>query len=270
MPTWRRKRRPRDPGPSPASSNGNEPRVWAIHLSPDDRYLAVINRDDKKGRWLSVHRLDGERLMREGPARRTAFLPSVTWSSSGELLAFVNADGQVELLRTPSGTSSIVPGSATAVAFSPDGSQLAVTDADTLRFHTVNAFYTARSVAVPRGTYTGYPSPGRGLLAFSPDGRWIACTSQTGTVLIWDAARLEVAADLFGHHHYVVDLVWVAPDVLATGSIDGTVRIWEVPDGREQRGLEASIGFVGIAYAPAHEAVVGWTMDELVVWSTAT
>lgn len=271
MPTWPGKRRPRDPGRSPASSDGDEPRTWAVHLSPDDRYLAVINKDGQNDRWLSVHRLDGGRLVQEGPERHTAFLPGVTWSASGELLAFVNAYQKVELLRTPGGTSSIVPGFATGVAFSPDGSQLAVTDAitDTLRIHAVDASRPVWSVEVPPDTYKGHHNS-VSALAFSPNGRWIACTRKTDTILIWDAARLEVATELVGHRSFVLDFVWVAPDVLATGSDDGTVRIWQVPDGRELRVLEASIGFAGIAYAPAHEAVVGWTVNELVVWSTAT
>ena len=77
------------------------------------------------------------------------------------------------------------------------------------------------------------------------------------TVLIWDVAQLKVATELVGHHNLVLDLVWVSPDMLATGSLDGTVRIWQVPDSRELRILEGSSGFAGIAYAPAHKAVVG-------------
>ncbi|MGH3887118.1 MAG: hypothetical protein ACRDSZ_11245, partial [Pseudonocardiaceae bacterium] len=266
MSIWPGKRQLRDPGPSPASSDGDEPRVWAIHLSPDDRYLAVINRDN----WLSVHRLDGGRLVQEGPARPIFPLSSVTWSASGKLLAFVNHDQKAELLRIPGGTSSIVPGNAKAVAFSPDGSQLAITDMDTLRIHATDASREPRIVEILGVTSTSVSRNPVSVLAFSPDGRWIACTYRMDTVLIWDVAQLEIVTELVGHHNLALDLVWVAPDVLATSSSDGTVRIWHGPDGRELRVLEASTGFEGIAYAPAHEAVVGWTADELVVWSTAT
>lgn len=266
MSTWR----PRDPGPNPAPSDGGESRVWAVYLSPDDRRLAVVTRNERDDYWLSVHRLDGGRLIQEGPARRTAVMPSVTWSASGELLAFITANWDVELLRTSGGTSPIVSSFADGMDFSPDGSQLAVTNRYTLMIYPVDTSHTMRSVEIPSGTDTIDFHHPISALAFSPDGRWIACTHRVDTVLIWDAARLEVATELVGHHDLVLDLVWVAPDILATSSGDGTVRIWQAPDGRELRVLEASTSFLGIAYAPAHEAVVGWTDNELVVWSTAT
>jgi WD40 repeat protein len=271
MPTWPgKKRRPRDPGVSPASAASGEPRTWAVHLSPNDRYLAVINKSDPESYRLSVHRLDGGRLVQEGSTRRTAIMPSVTWSASGELLAFITANWDVELLRISGGTSPTVLSFADAMDFSPDGSQLAVTNRYTLAIHPVDASRTVRSVAIPSGAdRVDYRNP-ISALAFSPDGRWIACTHTTDTVLIWEARRLEFVTQLVGHHNLVLDLAWVAPDVLATSSIDRTVRIWQVPDGRELRVLEASTDFAGIAYAPSHEAVVGWGPSEFVVWSTAT
>ena len=63
MPIRPRKQRLRGARPSPAFSDSAEPRTWAVHLSPDDRYLAVINRDGRLQCWLSVHRLDGGRLL---------------------------------------------------------------------------------------------------------------------------------------------------------------------------------------------------------------
>jgi hypothetical protein len=67
-----------------------------------------------------------------------------------------------------------------------------------------------------------------------------------------------------------LDLEWVATDILASASADGTVRIWQAAEGRELRVLEAESLVYGIAHAPAHDALIGWTHKSFLVWSLAT
>jgi GTPase SAR1 family protein len=240
--------------------------AWAAYLSPDAQYLAVIDRPPET--TMMVHRLDGERLGERLGRWPVLAAVRAEWSPRGALLAFVSAKGNAELLDLAGGTSPITLSPATALAFSSYGAQLAVLDDISLRIHDVQTRAVVRTLRVPPGTATGLDDAPDDL-AFSAAGRWLACTSDTCTVLIWDTARMVVRNELMGHTKIVTDLAWVGADVLATASSDGTVRIWQVTKDRELRVLEAGARVLGIEYAPAHDILVGWTHEEFFVWSAA-
>ncbi|MFD4994684.1 WD40 repeat domain-containing protein, partial [Streptomyces buecherae] len=65
-------------------------------------------------------------------------------------------------------------------------------------------------------------------VAISPDGTWLATTSDDGTARIWDLAG-NCTATLTGHSGFV-ESVAISPDGtwLATTSDDGTARIWDL------------------------------------------
>ncbi|NQT11260.1 MAG: protein kinase, partial [Planctomycetes bacterium] len=71
-------------------------------------------------------------------------------------------------------------------------------------------------------------------VAWSPEGRWIACGTRTGSVRLYDAHTLKLAHLLIGHRHGVTALAW-HPDGkrLASAGGEGAVRIWQL-DGSSQ------------------------------------
>jgi WD40 repeat protein/serine/threonine protein kinase len=75
------------------------------------------------------------------------------------------------------------------------------------------------------------PDQGGGLgdLAFSPDGLRLA-SGQTDTVRLWNLARLEIPPTfLHGHIGTVRSLLFSRDgNELYTGSVDGTVKVWDV------------------------------------------
>jgi len=121
-------------------------------------------------------------------------------------------------------------GQLTAVAWSPDGQQLAVADdmkqLTLLDARDAEAQLLGRHEHLPRAT------------AFSPDGAWVATACFDGLLRAWP--RTGVAPVLFeGHQDQVRDLAFSADgNTLLSASSDGSLRWWDVADGGQRRQLE--------------------------------
>lgn len=72
-------------------------------------------------------------------------------------------------------------------------------------------------------------------LSFAPDGRRLVSTShKEPRAVIWDLASGTVAARFAGHQGAVVAAAWEPlgrPNLIATGSFDGTVGLWDAATG---------------------------------------
>jgi WD40 repeat protein/serine/threonine protein kinase len=62
---------------------------------------------------------------------------------------------------------------------------------------------------------------------FSPNGQWIVCGSQDGTVTVWDASTSQQLVQLPAHKRHAYRVA-ISPDgrFLATASWDQTVKVW--------------------------------------------
>ncbi len=147
-------------------------------------------------------------------------------------LASVGADDQVKLWDTrrfgQPQAPRILPGQggpiADLIAFSPDGSRLAVaTDDDTATIYDLGA--GDRSL---RCCQRGH---GPIALAFSPNGRWLASGGYDCAVKVWDAETSQTLHTFRGHLLPVTTLRFmVSPRGLrlVSGSLDGTVKVWDL------------------------------------------
>ncbi|HEY7425249.1 MAG TPA: hypothetical protein VH682_13540 [Gemmataceae bacterium] len=129
-----------------------------------------------------------------------------------------------------------------AVALSPDGASLLLAGVDeSLRLRDVVTGKEKARLWIPGGGGKRQPSAGA-TLAFSPDGRTIACGT-VSAVRLWEVASGKERCVLEGHTN-IISGVAFTPDgrTLVTGSYDCTVKLWDVSKGTELAKLDRHTG----------------------------
>ena len=115
-----------------------------------------------------------------------------------------------------------------ALAFSPDGTLLAVGAHSQVHLWDVNTGYKFLSINTVhkrgRVTFRNYAKP----LVFSPDGAILVNGTSNGTILVWDVATGDQIAALDGHTQKVETLKF-SPDAetLVSTAMDGTILLWD-------------------------------------------
>jgi WD40 repeat protein/DNA-binding SARP family transcriptional activator len=213
---------------------GHEKWTSSVDFSPDGRYIvtgdasSVIVWDVAGAREAGV----GQRIqtLRGHPPG----VGNAIFDPSGQLLASAGDDRQVILWDWRSGKAlhrfmSLSGGNPSyALAFSPDGLQLAAGGADnTARIYDVAS---GEERAVLRG-HTDIVM----AAAFSPDGlRLVTGGTSDNAGKVWDVATGREIASLVNHRSMLWDAMF-SPDgeQILTASFDGTARVWESESGRE-------------------------------------
>jgi WD40 repeat protein/tRNA A-37 threonylcarbamoyl transferase component Bud32 len=276
---------------------GHRDLVSSVAFSPDGRRLAAANGGVRSRGEVKIWDTAGGRELRCLQAHAHPIW-CVVFSPDGKRLATASAgfdrggsplpievkiwdadDGR-ELLRLD-GQAAM----AAAVAFSPDGRHLALTDNCTVRVHDASTGQRIFTL----GGHAGIV----GCVAYSPDGGRVAAGSGDGTVIVWDAAsgkplrtlrhadrvlcvafsrdgrRLAAAAGnrvvqvwgvapgeegftLRGHEDVVVEVAF-SPDGwrLASAGQDGAVKLWDATAPAEPLTLDWHFGSVmDVAFSP--------------------
>jgi WD40 repeat protein len=197
--------------------------------------------------------------------------------SQPSLMAILNAaiaksSWQMErLLDSP----RIIADRVTALAFSPDGSKLAIGSGLPSRNGQLAIVAVSDGSPVPpladQPTNTSadtcelHSDTILGL-SYSPDGRWLAsCGADKMTKLI-DTQANKVVKIFEGHTHHVLALAWQdTGHRLATASADSTVKIWDIEKGEAVRTVTGfGTEVTAMAYIGKTANVVSSTLNNLV------
>ncbi|KOS19373.1 WD repeat-containing protein 5 [Escovopsis weberi] len=164
------------------------------------------------------------------------------------------------------------------VRISPDGRFIASASADA----TVKVWDAATGVHMD--TLVGHMA-GVSCLAWTPDSNTLASGSDDKAIRLWDrvtgrpkttarkAAGAHESALLRGHHNYIHCLAFSPKgNILASGSYDEAIFLWDVRAGRLMRSLPAHSDPVsGIDFCRDGTLVVSCSTDGLIrVWDTST
>jgi WD40 repeat protein len=220
-------------------------------FSPDGKAIAAASQQAAVQMWEVA---SGKRLGTcEGP--QCACL-GVAFVSGGRVLAW-GLDGQsVALWEVPSG-KSLAPEVAhqarvTALAFTASGKQVTSVGADGKVFVWDAATGKAlRQVEIHNddlrrlGYYYGPAGAGRyQSMALSPDGKYVCGGNNSGnTIRLWETASGKPICDFEGTQQFGnVPAGVFSPDsaLVAVGSADGTLRIWDVASGELRREVKSA------------------------------
>jgi mono/diheme cytochrome c family protein len=148
----------------------------------------------------------------------------------------------------------------TALAFSPDGTQLATGGYhEVLIWDVASGKLVRRLQNLPERTYA---------IRFSSNGWWIATASgtpaQSGVVRLWDAKTGEVIRDLVETDDSIFALAF-SPNsrLLASGGCDRTIRIWDLASGKLAKSIEDHADWVlDLDFSPDGARLVSGSRDK--------
>jgi WD40 repeat protein len=211
-----------------------------------------------------------------------ALAPGLAWSPTGDKLAYRDAEGRCRVLDL----SAQVPvsgeaetellGVTSTMAFSPEGERLARLAPSLPGRMTLNlsglrgeAFWES---TLTRPRTSSYRSEGVNL-AWSPDGKFLACTTGTSstasTIWLVDASDGRPVTQFDHHSDTVTGLAWIDDDWVLSASEDATLQLWRA-DGSAPSTVVETIRAAGMIFVREQDTALIWSADgELFAWSLA-
>lgn len=237
----------------PRYDDGSSEDTYAAGWLADSRTLVTLGRrgsEKKEIRFVGLWEMDKGRRLPIVPV--TAELPCLAVAPVGRAFAFAGREKQptirlyselAKVIVSPKLLKGGHPDLVNALAFSPDGKQLASASRDMIRFWDVVTGKELSSIGrvfdgTKRSSDADRPTPQMDVfcLAFAPDGKTLVAggtgrrtdTGWSDRIQFWDVASGKQVATLDGHADAIF-VVAFAPDgkTLATSDM-ATVRLWDL------------------------------------------
>lgn len=107
---------------------------------------------------------------------------------------------------------------------------------------------------------------------FSPNGKYVAIASSTGTISLWDVTKEKQVWQRKGHHDWIRSIAFNAKgDILASGSHDKTIKLWDVSTGELKSELNHKSRVYSIAFSKnldSHILASAGDEDVVKLWDT--
>jgi WD40 repeat protein/beta-lactamase regulating signal transducer with metallopeptidase domain len=240
----------------------------SVAFSPDGATIATAGADGVIRLWD---------LATRSPRNSLTYLgcQSLAFSPDGRVLASAHPGGDVVLwdarglrqLGLLKGHRDQVH----HVVFSPDGRSLATAGKD----QTVKLWSLATRRQTARATLKRELTPVRSV-AYSPDGKTLAAADGPldagGRIALWDLGTRRLLATLEGHERGAVTVVFSQDGTtLASGSCDGSIRIWDVATRTCRHELAGLSGLTELAFSPDGRLLASAGEGNIVtVWDVET
>jgi len=238
-----------------ASTDGNDIQVWDVSSCKELMTLS----GHESAIWSMSYSPDGTKIASGGRDKTVRVWDAMT----GVEIMTLRGHGD-EAAEWYENTVS-------SVAFSPDGKRIIVSGSFN---NTVRIWDVETGVKVMTLEQTQWVSD----IAFSPDGKQIA-SAGAHSLLIWDATTgsklLSLAVD-HGFYHAVISVAF-SPDGkrVVSGSMEGTIKIWDAKSGLEITRLRIDGKVKGVSFSPdgktlATASIIGRGKDNTVtLWKSA-
>jgi WD40 repeat protein len=213
--------------------------------------------------------VDRQELVLEGPNEGIRLL---AWSGNGERLAAVGDDGSVVIWdRTTAKELRRVGSKVRFISLDHAGRRITLSAEN----GTVTLWDTdkgpARRFFGPIKGLSNFRQP-----AFSPDGRMLALAVERTAAAIYDTSTGLELHRLAGHDGFVSAVIWhPGGKMLATGSHDGMVRIWDASTGTVSRELDADDDVEGLQWGAGGKQIAAVTSHgqgtgQVRIWDVAS